>query len=292
MGLKTLGNPELNIVTSTITIINLNPLSTMAKAPNFGIIGTLNNISFYKMRGCDDLIARRKGGPPKERIKKHPNFEHVRFNNKEFGGRSAASAYIMRRMHPLKALADHNIAGKLNALLRPIQISDPENDLGSRHVKLSKNPRLLEGFNLNKNNTFDAIVRSPVLYTLSKETISARVDIPALLPGINFFNQITFPAHKFIAVLGVVPDLFRKGDEYKPTHDAYDDIRSKYVETDWFPVSHGSPATTLELKLDAVLPDNSCCAMLSIGICFGAMGANNQIEQIKYTGAAKILAMV
>ncbi|WP_315819042.1 hypothetical protein [Paraflavitalea speifideaquila] len=52
-------------------------------------------------------------------------------------------------MHALtfqKPLADHNIAGKLNALMVPVQNLDSESDLGERGVPLSMLPQILNGF--------------------------------------------------------------------------------------------------------------------------------------------------
>ena len=66
----------------------------------------------------DGIIVRKKGGASKKRIKKDPEFFQTRLLNSEFGGRSAASKRIMKVLLPLKPLADYNIAGPLNALLR------------------------------------------------------------------------------------------------------------------------------------------------------------------------------
>ena len=73
------------------------------------------------MKGSDKIILRTKGGASKEKIKKGKEFATTRRLNSEFGGRAVASKYIMRSLFPLKALADYNIAGPLNALIKPIQ---------------------------------------------------------------------------------------------------------------------------------------------------------------------------
>src|SRR6476661_10335713 len=90
--------------------------------------GTLSNMSAYKMRGHDGIILRTKGGPSKQNIKDWPSFLVTRCNNMEFGGRSIAASWIMSRMHPHTSLADYNIAGPLQGMLKPIQVLDRESE--------------------------------------------------------------------------------------------------------------------------------------------------------------------
>jgi hypothetical protein len=260
-------------------------LSTVA------LVGSIGNVSAYKMRGSDKIILRTKGGPSGKRIRNAPEFDLTRRNNSEFSGRATASKWIMSMLSQLKPLADHNIAGPLNALMKPIQELDKTSDYGMRNVVLSGNPRLLEGFSLNRGTSFDSMLRSPLPCSLSRETLSARVEIPALLPGINFHAQRKDPMFSIIAMLGIVPDLFYDADRYKPSSHAYTSLGAKAVNTDWYPVLGGAPATTLELKLEGMPPDQSFSLMLSVGICFGAMHDAATIKQVKHAGSAKVLAM-
>src|SRR5688572_10360908 len=89
-------------------------------------IGSLDNLSAYKMRGSDKIILRKKGGPSKKQIKHSPKFDLTRRNNKEFGGRVKAAAHIKRILYPMLFIADYNIIGPLNALLKPIQNMDTQ----------------------------------------------------------------------------------------------------------------------------------------------------------------------
>jgi len=86
--------------------------------------GSLANVSAYKMRGSDKIILRTKGGPSKKKIKHSPNFQNTRLLNAEFGGRATATKWIRKALRPLLPLADYNIAGPLNALLKPIQLME------------------------------------------------------------------------------------------------------------------------------------------------------------------------
>jgi len=258
----------------------------------FQFIGPLGNLSVYKMRGVDKLIVRKKGGASKEKIKTSPRFDRTRRNNAEFSGRACASKWIMCMLRPQKALADYNIAGPLNALMRAIQKLDTVSELGKRTIELSKNPRLLEGFSLNRATPFDSMLRASLSYTISKENLTASVDIPALEPGINFFAQKRNPMYSVVVVLGIVPDLSYAGDnKYEPAARGYEAYFSETVVSDWYTVASGSPATTLSVNLDAIPPDKAHSVMLTIGIRFGTMINPDTVQQVRYAGSAKVLAM-
>ena len=253
--------------------------------------GPIANLSAYKMRGIDKIIIRTKGGASKSRIKRHPDFEKTRLLNAEFGGRSSAVRHIRCLLSGQKALADYNFAGKLNALVKPLQDMDTENKPGERSICFSRNPQLLAGFNLNRQTPFDSIIRNPVLFTLSRENPEAFLDIPTLLPGINFFAPEKYPVYSFIATLGILPDLFfhKHGYQSPPAYGQF--IYPVVEKTSWYPVLNGAAAETIHLKFDSVPPDNNYSLLLSIGIAFGTITTGNQVQQVKYAGAAKVLAM-
>jgi hypothetical protein len=254
---------------------------------NLQIIGSLNNLSFYKMRGSDKIIVRKKGGPSSKQVKKSPRFESTRRNNKEFGGRSLAAKHISSALFPLHFLADYNITGPINALLKPIQELDTDSDWGKRNILISKNPRLLEGFSLNRRYLFESIVRTPVSYSLQDQ--QAIVEIPELIPGINFMAPGNYPCYQFIAVTKLVPDIVYKEEPwgYQPIGKRY---AAKYAKTDWLPLNTRAAATQLIIKdLPADKPE-SYTMLVSLGISVGILkGAT--IEPVKYVGAARIIGV-
>jgi len=258
---------------------------------NFSFTGPLGNISAYRMRGIDRIILRKKGGASKRKIKTSRNFARTREANAEFGGRSIAGKWIRSALHYQKPMADYNISGPINALLVPIQEQDTVSPPGQRNIVLSKNPWLLQGFSLNRDTGFDSIVRNPLAWTLSRDTLSARIDIPALLPGINFFTAEKHPMYSIIATLGIVPDFFYNKWGYQPSSREYRQNDMQAADTGWYPVLKGSPAMKLEIQMGTMPPDQSFSLVLSIGIRFGALRDAGTIEQVKYAGAAKILAM-
>jgi hypothetical protein len=264
----------------------------MAKLlPNFMFVGTMSNVSAYKRHDLDKIILRTKGGPTKQKIKTSPVFEETRMNNKEFGGRSAAAARLLLPLDYLKPIADYNIAGPLNSVLRHIQQLDTDSKKGQRHVLISHNPRLLEGFNLNRKAPFDVMIRNPASCSISKETFSARVEFPALIPGINFnLPDGHYPVYQLVAVLAVIPDMFYENGKYRPSEDM-EDFKVIRKESSWFPVSAGSALQQLELQLPVLREVGPFSLMLAAGVRFGRYNAIGGVDPVKYLGCGKIVGM-
>ena len=252
--------------------------------------GSISNLSDYKMRGSDKIILRSKGGPSKKTIKNHPNFDMTRRYNAEFGGRAKATWWVHNALRPILSLADYNIAGPLNALVKPIQGLDITSELGRRSIHFTKLPGLLQGFQLNQRNPFDQIVRNPVTCFLSKKDCTAQIEIPALIPGINLFVPGKFPFFSISVVLGVLPDLDFDPRGYKPEGN-YDLIGTASEDTAWHLVSKGAVEQSIQLRMKQPVPDQSFCLVLSVGIRFGNPGLE-KVEQVKCAGAGKVLAVI
>lgn len=254
--------------------------------------GSLGNLSAYRMRGVDKTIVRKKGGPTKKQIKNSPRFDLTRRNNAEFGGRATASGWIMRMMRDQKSLADYNIAGPLNKLVQHIQLLDAKNKKGERSILFSKRPEALEGFSLNKQTYFESVVRATLTTSINKDACSARVEIPALLPGINFNPPEQHSLYSVQVMLGAVPDLVYSPVKYQPGHTGFSVIGPAVVRTPWASTRKKSETVTLDVRLNALPPDNSFVLMLTIGVCYGSMLAPEIVEQTEKAGSAKVLRVV
>ncbi|OQP41065.1 hypothetical protein A4H97_15825 [Niastella yeongjuensis] len=264
----------------------------------FDLTGSVGKISIYNMRGFDEPIVRRKGGPTKKMVKNRASFETTRRNNSEFGGRAHIASLVMQILRPMKYVGDYNLAGPLTSLFIPIQVLDTVSEHGERNIELTKNPGLLTGFNLNRRTPFTNIITNPISYTLSKEKLSATVTIPELIPGANFFPQEQFTWYKFISILGVVEDVFYGARGYKtkagyPLTPGYRVIE----QTGWFNITPKSQAVTLTCSFNASPAEvigsteiNNYSCLLAIGIAYGSM-ERGEVEMVKYVGGGKVLAM-
>lgn len=250
------------------------------------------NYSYYKMYGVDRTIKRRKGGASKDKIKNDPHFEQTRRINAEFGGRSRASSYIMHTVWPMKPLADYNIAGSLNALLKPVQEMDKTSKNGQRSIELSHWPPVLAGYSLNRLVHFDGIVRNHLEWTLDKANRKASIQIPQLTTGINFHPSPYYPLFSLLVTFGVVPDLYYQPiGNYAPHDERYNELGAQLVVGDWFPCTEGAPPVTFTLEFPHEIPDSFHSMVLAIGIRYGRLQYAQQVEQAPRAGAAKILAV-
>lgn len=256
---------------------------------NFDFTGKLGNISAYKRRDSDKIILRTKGGPTWNQMKTHPNFKRARQNSSEFGGRSTASKWVRRMLDPLPSVSDYNISGPLTAIIKPIQALDTDHDPGERDIFFSKDTSLLHGFNLNKRNTFDSIIRTPLSCNIDRANLTATVEIPQLVPTINFFNPGKHAFFSIIVVIGVLPDLFYSKDGYTSKWENEEYYWGTPIASEWFSSLEGSKPFTLSAKYSLIVPNQSFALMLSVGIKFGTMGIGGSIQQVPHAGAAKII---
>jgi hypothetical protein len=266
----------------------------MAFLEELKITGSLGNLSFYKMRGVDKIVVRRKGGAPREYVKNSPTFKVPRLNMSEFGGCSKMGKEVRLMMHPVRVLSDYNFSGFINKALKIVQKQDGIGELGQRSIMLSKHPGLLAGFQLNKNTMFDSVLRTPITYVLDRETLSARVNIPALLRDINFHPNNRHARFCIDVSLGIVPDFNfdPKEGAYKPSAWYTTMFAPKSVSSPWFPALKGSPATSMEIALtDQVPADESYSLMLTVGVRYGSPMEDDIVKDVKRAGVAKVIAV-
>jgi hypothetical protein len=266
----------------------------MALLEDIRMTGSLGNLSFYYMRGVDKIVVRTKGGPSKEYVENAPTFAVPRLNMSEFGGCSKMGKEVRFMMHPVRNLADYNFSGFINKALKIIQKQDSTSALGQRSIKLSQHPHLLAGFQLNKNTTFDSVIRTPVSYTISRENLSAQVSIPALLRDINFNPNNRHARFRIEASLGIVPDFTFDAEKkkYQPPAWYTAMFSPKTVSSPWYPALKGSPATSLDIKLTDQIPaDEGYSLMLTVGVRYGSPMEDDVVTEVKRAGVGKVIAV-
>lgn len=164
--------------------------------------------------------------------------------------------------------------------------------MGERSIIISKNVRLLQGFSINRRYQLDSILRTPVFYSLQNQQVV--IDIPELLPGLNFISPGNYPWYKFIATAGLIPDLYYMDDiwGYQPKGDL--SYGPPYMAcTDWLPMNTQTAATQLIIdglpEVNGVKPEDHSI-LTAIGISFGTM-QGTEIRPVKYVGAGKVIGM-
>ena len=254
--------------------------------------GRIGDLSFYRMRGYDRVIVRQKGGPSSERVKNDANFQRTRENGVEFGGGSTAGKHIRLMLRAQATGSQLTVHSDINACLRSLIPLDTTSARGKRHLLISRDRQALEGMPLNTGDLFDAVVRATVTCEPSRETCSARVDIPALIPDNNLRLAVALPVYRIVATLIYVPDFFYAGPDKKyepaPGHITKDIVMA---ETPWYPAMEGSPATTLDLQLKMPLPppDEHYSLLVAIAIHQGDVYRGMRVAKVERAGAAKVL---
>ncbi|HEY0608557.1 MAG TPA: hypothetical protein VGD35_02850 [Chitinophaga sp.] len=246
--------------------------------------------SVYRMKGSDKLIVRKKGGPRREQVLKSPRFERTRENAMEFTGVVMIVAAIRSPLFPVRHLADYNFTSTLNKICKEIQLLDTTGDRGQRCIFLSQQRYMLKNFWLNKKHPFPIIVAEPVSSTLNRETKTAVIQLPMLLPGINLHLPWKHPLYRFIFSLGPVSDVVYENGAY--INNQFEDQGFDCLDTAWHLATDPFQAQTLELRLN--MPQalkESQTLVLAIGIEMGTPGANGKITEVKYCGSACILAV-
>ena len=252
----------------------------------WGFTGSLGGITAYTLRESDKIILRTTWGPSSHDIATKPAYDITRRNNREFGGRSTAAKWIRRSFQPLHAVINFNSSGPLTALLKPIQELDTDSEFGERHVLLSGQPLLLEGFNFNTRYLFDSVMRNPVAATVSKTAMEASMIFPELLPGINFFPPEPYSFYRLVAVLGLVPDVYYKNEMYRPDN-VYTNHFPVQSRSDWYTVAKGSPSLNFELRLPTNLAREDYSLVLSAGVEMGTTPGST--GAVRYHGCGKII---
>jgi hypothetical protein len=195
-------------------------------------------------------------------------------------------------VQPVKHLKGHaNYTGKLQKVCARICKQDNDHPIGERHFLFSQYGKMLEGFSINLDNTFDTLLSQPLQYSLDAVAGSALVAIPDILPGINLYNPLKQPLYRFIISLGVMPDLQYDSNwnEYRAaiTHN----YAVQQATTPWY--GWGRPATpgTLQLSIPNWQIQPGLSLILAAGIEFGSMKSPGEIQYTKYAGAGKVLAV-
>jgi hypothetical protein len=229
------------------------------------------------------------GGPSRKKVKNSPVFQLTRQNATELGGCAKATASIRHALYPVKQLGDIGFTGRLNALGKRIQLLDTLNKRGERAVRCSQYGHLLEGFHLNEQHFWDAVIRHPLRYNIDRATGTARVEVPELIPGINLMIPWNAPVFRLIFTLGVVTDSIYNGTDYKNT-TALQPVPTVAVYTEWAIAQSTFPARQYQLELTAPeLLTTVHTLLLCAGIEMGTPVSNTYAQPIKYAGCARIL---
>jgi hypothetical protein len=260
---------------------------------NLSFTGSISNISAYTMRGHDKVILRTKGGASKKQIQTLASFQSTRNLNNEWKAVTSAAVDIRKGLNALKPLADYNISGPLNALVKKIQVSDTLNPKGKRSILFSKQPDFISSFNYNKQNLFDTLIRQPLTINIDKVSGVADIETPLLQPSVNFFPHPRYAYFRIVLSFAVISDYFfnEASGYYVPINLALPNYTP--IFSAWAPSNIPQPSASFQFTpANTFLPGPDMILVLGAGIQYGMPGADSSIQPVPYVGAARILKCV
>lgn len=253
--------------------------------------GRLGNLSAYTMRGHDGVVIRTRGGASKSRIRNAPSFEPTRNLNREWKGVTMVAKLIRDGMWALRPLADYNVSGPLNALVKKIQVADQDNPKGKRSILLTQHAGFISSFNFNRKTIFDSLIRQPVSVSMDKNTGVAGFEIPSLQSSVNFFPHPFYSYFRLILTVMAVSDYVVRGETYTSVNAMLPEYKPIY--TDWMMTNGVQHGTGYQISPSNIyLPGPDMVLICAAGIQYGALSPNGSVQPAPYAGAAKILTVV
>lgn len=254
--------------------------------------GKLGDLTFYRVSGSDRVRVRHARGPSSERVKTERKFQRTRENAAELGGSSTAGRHIREMLRLQTTGSQLLVHSDINACLRGLVPLDTNSLRGERSVLISKGGRALEGLPLNTGNSFDAQVRATITCETFREACAARIEIPELTYGGNLRLTRNLPMYRIVCMLIYIPDFFYvgPGQKYEPAPGHFTNGYTM-VDTPWYPMMDGSPATTLDLqlKMPAPPPDEHYSLLVAVTFHQGEVYRGMEAKKDEKAGAGKIL---
>lgn len=174
-----------------------------------------------------------------------------------------------------------NLAPKFTALCRHLLLQDGASPRGARTVLFSAFGNQISGFNLNQQHLFDSVIRHPLAVTLNRDTASAKIEMPALQPGVSILLPWQQPMYRLIFSLGTVSDSSIKG------YPGYGHSPATHISP-WYMAKEAVAASTVTLELNTKI-NGDRCMVVAVGIEMGTVVTDSLVQWVKYTGCAKIL---
>ena len=266
----------------------------IVKGP-FQITGSVSGLSFYTRRDSDKVIMRTKGGANADKIKKLPQYEGFRNQQKEWSGCTKLVSAIRMALGGLHRAADYNITATLNGVANKMQKAHSEGEKGMRPVLLSSYTHWIAGFNFNRRQVFNSVLGVSLQSGIDRDALKGTVSFPYINTATDLQNLRSLPYFRLIIALGTVSDM------------AYDANSSDYrslvpeihgasfvTESAWFPaVGVVQPfELTVEMpeRLKAHL-QSAVSVLLTVAVEFGSVGYDGQPAAVKYAASGKILAV-
>jgi len=261
----------------------------------FKITGSLQNVSFYTLKGGDTVYLRTKGGPTARRLKVGPEFEKVRKHQAEWSACVKFSRAVCWTLRTVYELGDFNVAPVWNGLGKNIMKLDTAHEVGQRWLELSKCREALEGYNLNRKFPFNAVFRASLQLEVKKRKGGLKFRVPGINTTNELYNVQMLPLFRLYFVIGLVADFEyiedAVHDKYMPRTEKYHTY-SREIVTNWQSTNDQIAEQFYEISMDLNIDDEYLpflTALGGVGIEFAKVGLGGQPEAVKHASCSKIM---
>lgn len=142
----------------------------------------------YKIKGIDQMIVARKGGPTKEAIKNKSTYAELRNNQKEFGVASMMAKVLRNSLSECMAeICETYVSGRLTAQFRNLAKYE-EGPTGTRPLYLSRHGHHLNGFEFNTTAPYDKIFGAKYFVQGGSSRGQVILHFPAFIPEKTFIQ--------------------------------------------------------------------------------------------------------
>jgi hypothetical protein len=255
--------------------------------------GSIKGVTFYTRRGSDQVIMRTKGGASGDKIKRLPQYEGLRLQQKEWSGCTKLASGVRYAFGGLHRLADYNLNSVLNGLANKMQKADATAEKGQRPVRLSLFRQALDGFNFNRNYPFNSVLRVSTSHELLRESLSASVTMPRINTDIDLLNIQRLPFFRIIVTLGTASDMIYNANlkDYVPAVEGLHGA-SAVTNSEWYSANTIIEEHTLDVQMtqaQVAMLTGEVSVLLSVAVEFGMVGFTGAPVEVKYAGSGKVL---
>lgn len=263
----------------------------------FNITATLQNVSFYTIKGSDKVYMRTKGGPTKRRVKKGPEFEKLRKHQVEWKGCIRFSQMLCSRLHSIYKMRDFNVAPQINGMAKGLMKLDKQHEIGARTILLSQSKETLEGLNFNRRFPFNQVFRTAFSMDIDKERGSMKVDMSRIVTKNDLYNVQKLPYFRLVFNVMCCTDVEINDKESTPYSLTMDNDfwHNGELITGWLLCNTVVAEQTFEVTINPNMPAElmyKATFIGSIGIEFGTSGNNGEIEPVEHACCSKIVKTV
>ncbi|RED95660.1 hypothetical protein [Marinoscillum furvescens] len=172
----------------------------------------------YKIKGVDQTIIARKGGPTSDQVKSKATYAELRNNQKEFGVASMMSKVLRSSLSDgMSEICETYVSGRLTAQFRNLAKYE-QGKTGTRPLYLSKHGHNLNGFEFNTTAPYEQIFGAKYFIKPGSRRGQVILHFPAFVPENTFQKPDGATNFKISARLIALSDYYFDQEEmcYQP----------------------------------------------------------------------------